>query len=308
MIALIAGQGGLPQVVARALQGQDWRLCALEGYVPSIPVPAQTFRIETLGSFIAGLKRDGVLRVCFAGAIARPQIDPSLIDGETMPLVPRMLQALQAGDDAALRTVVGFFEEAGLAVIGAQDIAPYLLPPEGVLVGAMSDQDKADIKRARQVHAALSAVDVGQGCVVAGGQVLAVEALPGTDWMLRSLCPPVGTVAPPKKDPGDPLEWAFGSVSDWLSGPDAPVAGPVKAVPSDFARPSGGILFKGAKPGQDMRIDMPVIGPDTVNGVATAKLNGIVLEAGSAFILDVNATMQAAEKSGIFISVERAWA
>ena len=303
MIALIAGQGALPQVVAQALTGQDWQLCALEGYAPSVPGPLKTFRIETLGSFIAGLKRDGVTRVCFAGAIARPPIDATQIDAETLPLVPRMLQALQAGDDGALRTVISFFEEAGIVVVGAQEIVPELLPPEGVLVGAPSDQDKADVKRARQVHAAMSAVDVGQGCVVARGQVLAVEALPGTDWMLRSLRPPASTLPPAQRDPGDPLEWAFGSVSDWLSGPDAPAA--TKPV-AYFARPSGGIFYKGAKPGQDARIDMPVIGPETVRRVAEAQLNGIVLQAGGAFILDVNTTTQEAEKAGIFISVESA--
>lgn len=302
MIALIAGQGRLPQVVAHALEGQDWRLCALEGYAPSLPGPVQTFRIETLGSFITGLKRLGVTQVCFAGAIARPPIDATQIDAETMPLVPRMLQALQSGDDGALRTVISFFEEAGLQVIGAQDIAPELLPAEGLLVGTQSDQDKADVRRARAVHAAMSAVDVGQGCVVARGQVLAVEALPGTDWMLRSLRPPAQPVTP-QKDPGDPLEWAFGGVSDWLSGPDAPKTA---RPPADFARPSGGIFFKGAKPGQDTRIDMPVIGPETVRGVAEAKLNGIVLQAGGAFILNLQLTLQAAEKAGIFISVESA--
>ena len=142
MIALIAGQGALPQVVAQALTGQDWQLCALEGYAPSVPGPVKTFRIETLGSFIAGLKRDGVTRVCFAGAIARPPIDATQIDAETLPLVPRMLQALQAGDDGALRTVISFFEEAGIVVVGAQEIVPELLPPEGVLVGGVLKEGK----------------------------------------------------------------------------------------------------------------------------------------------------------------------
>lgn len=99
------------------------------------------------------------------------------------------------------------------------------------------------------------------------------------------------------------MEWAFGGVSDWLSGPDAPKG---TRPATDFARPSGGIFYKGAKPNQDTRIDMPVIGPETVRGVAEAKLNGIVLQAGGAFILDINTTLQAAEKAGIFISVERA--
>lgn len=306
MIALIAGQGALPGVIAGALAGQPWRLCALEGFAPTGLGPVQSFRIETLGSFIKGLKDEGVTKVCFAGAIARPPIDATRIDAETMPLVPRMMQALQAGDDAALRAVIGFFEEAGLSVVGAQDIVPDLVPAEGILVGTVSDQDRADVARARGVHAALSAVDVGQGCVVARGQVLALEALPGTDWMLRSLKRPQTAPSAPKKDPGDPLEWAFGGVSDWLSGPDAPVRPQVRPEPADFARPPGGIFYKAAKPGQDVRIDMPVIGPETVRGVAAAGLNGIVLEAGAAFILDISEALQLAERNKVFIWVDRA--
>ena len=183
-LALIAGRGDLPRAVTLALDGRAWRAFHLEGAESEIS-DSTAFRIERLGSFVAGLAGDGVTEVCFAGAIDRPRLDPSAVDAATVPLVPRMLRALQSGDDAALRLVLDIFEEAGLAVVAPQDIAPGLVEvPE---TGAPSEQDAADIDRARAVHRALSPLDVGQGCVVAGGQVLAVEAMPGTDWMLESL-------------------------------------------------------------------------------------------------------------------------
>lgn len=183
-LAVIAGQGGLPGAIVAELGGRDWNAFHLDGFAPDVET-AGSFRIEHLGSFIADLKRSGTTEVCFAGAIARPELDPSAIDAATMPLVPRMMQALQAGDDAALRIVLAFFEEAGLRIVGAQQVVPHLLNvPQ---VGVPAPRDEQDVEKAKVVHDALAELDIGQGCVVAGGQVLAVEAAPGTDWMLASL-------------------------------------------------------------------------------------------------------------------------
>lgn len=186
MIVVIAGQGALPEVVVRALGDRPHQIYALEGFAPET-LAATPVRIEHVGSFIAQLVAQGADQICFAGRVARPPLDPSAIDAATMPLVPRMMQALGAGDDAALRTLLSFFEEAGITPVAAQDLVPDLVLPAGVVCGTPSPRDTKDLARARAVHAALSGADVGQGVVVAAGQVLAVEALPGTDWMLRSL-------------------------------------------------------------------------------------------------------------------------
>ena len=186
MLALIAGRGQLPTLLAS--KAKPDRVLALDGFPPDTVVPDRTFRIEALGSVIADLTKDGVERVVFAGAIGRPALDPAQIDAATLPLVPRMMGALQAGDDAALRIVLSFFEEAGLAVVGAQQILPELLPAEGVLTAkAPQDAQKADITRAQAVIKAMGDADIGQGTVVKAGQVLAVEGTFGTDWMLESL-------------------------------------------------------------------------------------------------------------------------
>ncbi|MGB3409497.1 MAG: UDP-2,3-diacylglucosamine diphosphatase LpxI [Jannaschia sp.] len=297
-LALIAGQGALPAVLANALgrSGRAWFACHLKGFAPTGVGQSRAFRIENLGSFIASLKDDGVDEVCFAGAIARPPLDPSAVDAATTPLVPRMMQAVQVGDDAALRTVIAFFEEAGLAVVGAQDVAPALLTLP--LHGTPTERDLSDIARAVEVHAALSAVDVGQGCVVAAGQVLAVEAAPGTDWMLASLYE--GPPAPPQPRPpagglfgGD----LFGGAADWLSGGSVPRGG----MPA-FPRPAGGVFFKAAKPGQDRRIDLPTIGPETVRRVAAAGLNGIAVERGGVLVLDPEDVAAQVRAKGLFLA------
>lgn len=258
-LALIAGTGRLPQLLAAS--GDPAPLVfALEGQVPDVGVPVESFRLEHLGSLIAGLKARGVTQLCLAGGIHRPQIDLTAIDAATRPLVPQIAAALGQGDDSALRIVTALFEQAGLEIVGADALCPALLPPAGVPTAAQPQaQHSPDAARAAEVAAALGAIDVGQACVVAAGQVLAVEALPGTDAMLATL-----RARPPRL-------------------------------------PQGGLLYKAPKPGQDLRVDLPTIGPETVQNAADAGLDGVVVAAGGVLVLDAAATIAQADAHGLFI-------
>ncbi|MEO0702875.1 MAG: UDP-2,3-diacylglucosamine diphosphatase LpxI [Pseudomonadota bacterium] len=265
MLALIAGEGRLPAVLA-ASQETPPLICELDGFPSGVSDAPLVFRIEQLGNFLADLTGRGVTEVCFAGAIRRPPLNPAQVDAATMPLVPRMMQALQSGDDAALRMVIAFFEEAGLTVRAAHDVLPDLLPVEGVLTAAHPGaRDERDAERATDVARVMAVADVGQALVVAAGQVLALEAAGGTDWMLRTL------------------------------GGDRRPEGP-----------SGGLLYKAPKEGQDRRVDLPVIGPETIAGAAAAGLSGIVIEAGGVMVLDRDATVRAADDAGLFLWVRAA--
>ncbi len=182
-LALIAGAGGLPAALVAALPDRPL-ICALDGFAPAGLTPDQSFRVERLAVFLRWLEDQGVSEVCFAGAVQRPRLDPALFDPATATLVPRLLAAMGQGDDATLREVLAIFAEHGFALKCVTDIAPHLVPGAGVYAGAVSPQDEKDAARAEAIVAALGAVDVGQGCVVAGGLCLAVETLPGTDAML----------------------------------------------------------------------------------------------------------------------------
>ncbi len=192
MIALIGHPDPLTYTVANALraQGRPVLICRLVDREPEgEPAGDQVaFRIEHLGTLLARLAAQGVEEVCLIGAIARPRVDPARIDAATLPLVPRIAEALRQGDDGALRVVIALLEEAGFAVRAAHELAPALLPPAGVLsVARPTPAQEADVVRAERVHRIIAPADIGQGVVVRAGQVLAVEAAQGTDWMLRSL-------------------------------------------------------------------------------------------------------------------------
>jgi UDP-2,3-diacylglucosamine hydrolase len=184
--ALIAGAGDLPAALVAAMAERPL-VCALDGFLPAGLAPDQVFRIERLVPFLRSLEERGVSRVAFAGAVRRPRLDPALFDAGTAQMVPQLLAAMQGGDDATLRAVIAIFEEAGLEVVGAAGIAPHLVPGAGVLAGDPGPQDRADAARAAEIAAALGALDVGQGCVVAQGLCLGAETLAGTDAMLSTV-------------------------------------------------------------------------------------------------------------------------
>jgi len=187
MIALIAGRGALPAELIARLPERPL-VCAMAGSEPDTVEAEITFRLEQLGSFLEQLKAENVTEICLAGAVKRPQIDPSAIDAATLPLVPVLQAAIAAGDDGALRAVIAILEESGFAVKGAHEIAPDLLMDEGVPTQVKPGEiDKADAERASVIAFGLSAADIGQACAVRAGQAIAIETLFGTDWMLASL-------------------------------------------------------------------------------------------------------------------------
>ena len=260
-LALIAGRGDLPAALVAKLDVPPL-VCALDGFAPCGLDVDQVFRVERLALFLRALDDAGVRRVIFAGAVERPRLDPALFDPATAQMVPRLLAAMQAGDDATLREVIAIFEEFDFEVIGVGDGAPDLLPAAGLLCGAISDADAADALRAADIVAALGAVDIGQGAVVAQGLCLAVESLPGTDAMLEF------------------------------------VAQTARRPNPNGAK---GVFFKAPKPAQDRRIDLPTLGVATVARAAAAGLAGIAWQAGGVILLDQGAMVAAAEEAGLFL-------
>lgn len=162
-----------------------------------------------------------------------------------------------------MRQVVRMIEEAGIRVAGADDIVPSLLAPQGPIAGPQPDRAcRADIEAARAAAIAIGALDIGQAAVAVGGRVVALEAAEGTDGMLERVA---------------------------------------QLRASGRIRKTGGVLAKCVKPRQDRRIDLPSIGPGTVDRVAAAGLSGIVVDAGASLILDLAELSDRAEKAGVFV-------
>lgn len=292
MLALISGAGDLPALLAQT-QNPRPLVYALDGFLPNGLTPDHVFRLEHLGSVLTRLRGAGVTRVCLAGSIRRPAVDPALVDAATAPLVPQILSALQQGDDGALRVVMSIFESAGFDIVAASDLLVSLVPAPGVLTRAQPQpQHRLDAQLGARTVAAMGARDTGQACVVIGGQVIAREDAAGTDAMLARLArdrAPQGGPWDPVTSTVDLMGGILGSATDWLSG-QASTPG------------HGGVLFKAPKPQQDMRADVPVIGPTTVDHVAAAGLEGIVLQ-GQVMVLQQDTVLARLNALNLFLWV-----
>lgn len=264
-IGMIVGGGLMPQRAAAsaAASGRKPHVVVLEGFADPrdyAAYPHIVCRLGAAGRMLDWLKGQGVRDLVLAGQVTRPSFLSLRPDAGAARLLPRVGMKAFGGDDSLLRAVLRVLAEEGFQPLAAQTVLGTLLVPEpAVLTSHQPDEEaRRDIRRGVAVVRALGAVDVGQGCVVQQGLVLAVEAIEGTDAMLSR----AGTLR--------------------REGP-------------------GGVLVKILKPGQDRRIDLPTIGPDTVAGAAKAGLRGIAIEANGTIIIDRPETVAAAEAAGLFL-------
>ena len=266
-IGIIAGGGSLPAVVARAAhnQGRGVFVVALKGFADSgiSTFPGICLRISQASRIIGSLRKSGCRNIVLVGSIKRPASWPLYDVGlSVLWLAIKNLDLLVGGDSSVLSRLVGGLENAGFVVCAPHEIATELVIPEGQLGAVRPDsQAQADIQRGLHSARLLGTLDIGQGVVVARGRVLAAEAAEGTDLMLKR----VAEIRPTERK---------------------------KAV---------GVLVKCPQPIQDRRVDMPTIGPATVQAAATAGLAGIAIVAGQVLVVEPDRTRQLADDLGLFV-------
>jgi len=295
MLALITGRGGLPAAVVNSVSLRPL-ICVLDGHIPKSLTPDISFRIENLGTLITTLRNAEITELCFCGAVDRPKIDLSEVDEATSPFLSILAGAVARGEDSSLRAIIGIFEKSGFKVRGAHELAPDLLPPLGVLtITPLPQQAHSDVKLALTAITTNTKLDLGQSCIIRDGSVLAVEDTRGTDAMLEDV---KISVEPTSAEPHDPffgmMDIAGGyleNAADWLSGQ------------VEEKNIIGGMLFKTPKVNQDFRIDLPTIGPDTVEKAIEARLGGIVISHGDVLVLDKNSVIEKLNDAGMYLWV-----
>jgi DUF1009 family protein len=268
-VAIICGGGTFPQTVAEAVMRQGRRavLFPLRGFADADVVerfPHHWMKIGQVGWFLKTARSEGVRDVIMIGSLVRPAISQLALDWQTLLVLPRVIRAYYGGDDHLLSGVARIFEHHGFRLLGAHEVAPDILVPEGAL-GARKpdDTDKADIARGLSLLHAIGPFDVGQAVVIANNHVLALEAAEGTDRMLERVA-------------------------------ELRRSGRIR-------KQKGGVLVKAPKPGQDRRFDLPSIGPRTIAGAAQAGLSGVAVIAGGTIVAEPQALIDAADKAGLFV-------
>jgi DUF1009 family protein len=194
-VALIAGEGELPEEVARrmALKGEPPVIYSMredsEALAPHALDVIPVFRAN-LAASLKDMASRGVRQVMFAGLVSKTlMFRPEMMDSAARELIA----SLQTRDDhTLLGGIVAFFEKAGFEVIGYTDILSDLLAPSGLIAGREpSDSETDDVRYGVDVAKVVVPLSFGQSVVINGRSVVAVEAMEGTDAaILRagSLC------------------------------------------------------------------------------------------------------------------------
>ncbi len=260
-LGIVAGSGDLPRRLIEACRaaGRPFFVLALEGEADPTMLAEAPHAWCRIGEFAKGfelLRANRVGELVLAGGVKRLAMSAWRPDWRAAKFLARIgLRAL--GDDGLLSAVIKELEREGFAVIGAERLLDEsAVMPEGPIGALVPDPvARADIERGFTIARAIGALDIGQSVVVQQGMVLGVEAIEGTDALLRR-CGGLRREGP------------------------------------------GGVLVKIEKPGQERRVDRPVIGPQTVAAAADAGLRGIAAQAGSVLILDRDAVAQGSRCGG----------
>jgi hypothetical protein len=275
-LGLIAGNGRFPfllldaarahgrrVVVAAIREETDPAMNACAAHDPGTTV--YWLSLGELSRLIETFQSEGVTEAVMAGQVKHKQIFSSI--RPDWRLAKLLLNLRTRNTDMLLGAIAKVLSDEGIELISSTAFLEPLLAPQGVLTArAPNEQEQRDIAYGREVGAAIAGYDIGQTVVIAGQACVAVEAMEGTD----------ATIAR---------------------------AGALMRTLEEEASTLGRSLtvVKIAKPEQDVRFDVPVIGEATIVAMREARATCLALEAGRTLIFDRDAVIAAADAAGIAI-------
>ncbi|MFA6140515.1 MAG: UDP-2,3-diacylglucosamine diphosphatase LpxI [Hyphomicrobium sp.] len=270
VVGIVAGGGSLPREIAEHVKANGGTVHIVsiigEGDRDLSDFPLTKVGWAQIGGMVRALRNAAVTEMVIVGSVRRPDlaaIKPDLGFFLNLPAIARVVAT--TGDDGVLSGVVRFFESKGFKVVSPVEVAPGLLVGEGP-IGALKAEahEMVDIARGFDVVRALGPFDVGQAVVVTQGRLEAIEGAENTDAMLARLA----------------LQ---------------------RRLPEGGVGPRRGVLVKRPKPRQEMRVDMPAIGPGTVTRALEAGLRGVAVLAKGAIALGRAELVRSADAGGLFI-------
>ncbi len=276
-LGLIAGNGKFPFLVldAARAQGMDVVVAAIkEETFPEIEsrgaASVHWLSLGELSKLIDTFKAEGVARAVMAGQVKHKQIFSSI--RPDWRLAKLLLSLGTRNTDSLLGAIAKVLGDEGITLENSTALLEPLLARAGVLTKrAPSEQELKDIAYGRAVARHVAQYDIGQTVVVAEGACVAVEAMEGTDAAIER----AGQI--------------------------------MKSLQSDASTLSRALtVIKIAKPNQDMRFDVPVIGAKTIEVMQRAGATCLALDAGKCLLLDGDAIHQKADAAGIAIVAETA--
>src|SRR5947207_7557926 len=278
-LGIIAGNGRFPFLVLDAARAQGYEVVVAaikEETSPEIESRGATVHWLSLGELsklIETFHREGVTRAVMAGQVKHKQIFSSIRPDWRLA---KLLLSLDLRDtDALLGAVAKVLADEGIVLENSTALLEPLLAKAGVLTKrAPSLQERKNIDYGRSVARGLGEYDIGQTVVIAENACVAVEAMEGTDATIIRAGQIMASLDVHQTDPGrSTLERAL-------------------------------TVIKIAKPKQDMRFDVPVIGVKTIEVMQNAGATCLAVDAGRCLLLDGDAVVHAADDRGVTIVAE----
>jgi len=294
-LGLIAGNGKFPFLVldAARAQGYDVVVAAIkEETFPEIEskgaASVHWVSLGELSKLIDTFKAAGVTRAVMAGQVKHKQIFSAI--KPDWRLAKLLLSLGTRNTDSLLGAVAKVLADDGIMLENSTALLEPLLAKTGVLTKrAPSAQERRNIEYGRAVGRRLAEYDIGQTVVIAEAACVAVEAMEGTDAtierageIMKSLAAAEGEVESPtlrKEREG------WGTLDSQLLS---------RAL----------TVVKIAKPKQDMRFDVPVVGVKTIETMARAGASCLAVDAGRCLLLEGEAMTRAADEAGIAVCAE----
>jgi len=268
-VGLIAGYGRPPLLVAQGIRaaGRKLAVVALRG-LASVRLKhlADEFAwagLTRIGSWLRFLRRAGVREAVMIGGVEKREIYSPL---RVLRYVPDFRSAWlwyvrlrkDKRDNAVLLAVADELRKEGIELVSSVRYCQEHLADEGLMTRTPVPRGaEADVAFGWRIARASAALDIGQSIAVKERDIIAVEAVEGTDAMIRRA--------------------------------------------GRLCRVGGWTLVKVARPKQDMRFDVPAIGPNTIRNLRDAKCACVVVEAGKTVIVDKRATLELADTLGIAV-------
>jgi UDP-2,3-diacylglucosamine hydrolase len=284
-LGLIAGNGKFPFLVLDAARAQGFEVVVAairEETSPEIDshgaASVHWLSLGELSKLIDTFKAQGITRAVMAGQVKHKQIFSSI--KPDWRLAKLLLSLGTRNTDSLLGAVARVLADEGIMLENSTALLEPLLAKTGVLTKrAPTAQERKNIEYGRAVGRRLAEYDIGQTVVIAEAACVAVEAMEGTDatieragLLMRSL--------------------ELDSKSDSNIEPEASTLSRALTV------------VKVAKPGQDLRFDVPVIGLTTIETMARAGASCLAVDAGRCLLLDGEAIVRAADEAGIAVCAD----
>jgi len=296
-LGLIAGNGRFPfllldaarahgtEVVVAAIKEETDAEMDLRAQADS-GVRVYWLSLGELSRLIETFQREGVHKAVMAGQVKHKQIFSSI--RPDWRLAKLLLSLRTRNTDMLLGAVAKVLGDEGIELIPSTAYLEPLLAQPGVLTTrAPSEQETRDIAYGREVARHLAAYDLGQTVVIAAQACVAVEAMEGTDATIERAGQIMASLGP--REP--------------LSGQAS--AGEVARATLDESTLDRSLtVVKIAKPKQDMRFDVPVVGVKTIEVMRHAGATCLALDAGKCLLIDGDAVIVAADEAGVAIVAE----